>query len=454
MSPGHFRGEELFQSLKHYVAPFAIDLTNQLDVLVEESIACHFVGHELSEGRSVQVGTLLQLRQFADDLRRSDDPSQTEPGSQRLRECAQINDVADGIAVVAAQVLAVEHDQRWEALAFIAQLAVRVIFDNRNAILVRQQHQFAAPPLRQGGSGRVLKVGQHVHELGAETQRLFEQVGAETVFVDRDGNIFRAVHVESLQRAEISRRFHQHAISGIDKQLADQVERLLRAGSDQDVLHLRLDPVARHVVRNQFAQGRVTLRFPVLQGGSCLLGQYLVAGFFKALDGKHIGSGQAAAKGDHSRFLDDLQQLADLRAGDSLGAQGVTRCPGSRHGKPSTKAIAGSARASYLDAYSQTIDTGSTSLHLPDHDELPRLFVGKQKLVDLIRVIRNRVLIFNELRLVVAKCQQHVRYAVGLQFALLSIDHDAQLLKAGAAFRNHARCVDMNVDGVLSWVGI
>src|ERR1017187_1804229 len=123
-------------------------------------------------------------------------------------------------------------------------------------------------------------------------------------------------------------------------------------------------------------------------------------------------------------------------------------------GNPPTKAIAGSERASYLDAYSQTIDTGSTSLHLPDHDELPCLLVGKQKLVDLIRVIRNIVLIFNELRLVVAKCQQHVRYAVGLQFALLSIDHDAQLLKAGAAFRNHARCVDMNVDGVLSWVGI
>src|ERR1039458_1712903 len=84
MSPSHFRREELFQSLKHYVAPFAINLTNQLHVFVEESIARDFVGHELSESRSVQVGTLLQLRQLTDDLRRSDDPPQTEPGSQRL----------------------------------------------------------------------------------------------------------------------------------------------------------------------------------------------------------------------------------------------------------------------------------------------------------------------------------------------------------------------------------
>ena len=82
MSPGYFGREELLQRLKHHVAAFAIDLTNQLYVLVEESIACDFVGHELSEGRSVQVGALLQLRQLADDLRRGDDPSQSKPGSQ------------------------------------------------------------------------------------------------------------------------------------------------------------------------------------------------------------------------------------------------------------------------------------------------------------------------------------------------------------------------------------
>src|SRR5208283_1646409 len=126
MSPGYCGGEEFFQRLQHYVPPFAIDLTNQLDVLVEESIARYFVGHELGESRSVQVGTLLQLRQLGDDLGRSHDPSQTEAGREGLRECAQVNDVADGIAVVAAQVLAVEHNQRWEVFAFIAQLTVGV----------------------------------------------------------------------------------------------------------------------------------------------------------------------------------------------------------------------------------------------------------------------------------------------------------------------------------------
>src|ERR1019366_7261137 len=110
MRPGDCGREEFFESLKHYVAAFAVDLANQLYVLVEESIARYFVGYELGEGRSVQVGALLQLRQLADDIRRSDDPSQAKAGSQRLGERAQVNDIADGIAVVAAQVFAVEND--------------------------------------------------------------------------------------------------------------------------------------------------------------------------------------------------------------------------------------------------------------------------------------------------------------------------------------------------------
>src|ERR1019366_2813789 len=118
MSPSYCGREEFLQSLKHHVAAFAIDLANQLDVLVEKSIACDFVGHELSKGRSVQVGTLLQLYQLADDFRRSDDPPQAEAGSQRLRECTEVNDVANGIAVVSAQVLAIEHNERRQMLAF------------------------------------------------------------------------------------------------------------------------------------------------------------------------------------------------------------------------------------------------------------------------------------------------------------------------------------------------
>src|SRR5271169_7267703 len=98
-------------------------------MLVEESITRDLISHELSKGGGVQVGALLQLRQLADDLRRRNNPSQSKPWSQCLRERTQVNDVANGIAVVAPQVLAVEHNQRRQVFAFIAQLPVWVIFD-------------------------------------------------------------------------------------------------------------------------------------------------------------------------------------------------------------------------------------------------------------------------------------------------------------------------------------
>jgi len=51
---------------------------------------------------------------------------------------------------------------------------------------------------------------------------------------------------------------------------------------------------------------------------------------------------------------------------------------------------------------------GEASLHLSDQHELSCLPVGKQKLVDLERIISPPVLIFNEPRLIIAKSQQRV----------------------------------------------
>lgn len=86
-------------------------------------------------------------------------------------------------------------------------------------------------------------------------------------------------------------------------------------------------------------------------------------------------------------------------------------------------------------------------LRLPDDSEVPCLFVWEQKLVGLEGIIRAPVLIFNELRLVVAKCQQE--NTGGLQLILPSIDDEVQPL-VGAPV---ARLADMNVDGVFGQVG-
>ena len=53
-------GKIFVQGVQHGVTPLAINLADQLDVLVEEAITRDFVGDVLIEGRGVQIGSLLQ----------------------------------------------------------------------------------------------------------------------------------------------------------------------------------------------------------------------------------------------------------------------------------------------------------------------------------------------------------------------------------------------------------
>ena len=62
-----------------------------------------------------------------------------------------------------------------------------------------------------------------------------------------------------------------HAIAAIDKQFADEIERLLRAGGDHHVLDSRFDSVARHIGGNQLAQRFVTFGGAILQRMSSVL---------------------------------------------------------------------------------------------------------------------------------------------------------------------------------------
>ena len=144
MSPCYFGREIFVQRMQHRIAALAINLANQFDVLVEESVARDFVGNVLTEGGSVQVGGLFQLHQFADHVFGSDDPGQTNSGRERLREGAQVDHVAESESVIAAQIVAVEHHQRRNVLAFVAQLAVGIILDDRDAVLVGQKNELMA----------------------------------------------------------------------------------------------------------------------------------------------------------------------------------------------------------------------------------------------------------------------------------------------------------------------
>jgi len=85
-------------------------------------------------------------------------------------------------------------------------------------------------------------------------------------------------------------------IARIQKHLANEIERLLRAGRNHYVLGVRFDSIARHIGGNQFAKRFVTLGGAILQSMSTLLAKHFFTRLLKSLHGKRIGGGKASRK--------------------------------------------------------------------------------------------------------------------------------------------------------------
>ena len=91
---------------------------------------------------------------------------------------------------------------------------------------------------------------------------------------DVHGDELRLEQRERLQRAEIGRRFHQHAAARVDQRLAEQVEALLRARGHEHVLRIDAHRPRRVARRNPFAQLQIAFRRAVLQRRRRRVGQH------------------------------------------------------------------------------------------------------------------------------------------------------------------------------------
>jgi len=60
-------------------------------------------------------------------------------------------------------------------IAFIAQLPVRIIFNDRNPVFVSQFDQLFSSLEAEGDSAWILKIGQNVHELRSDAKRGFKK---------------------------------------------------------------------------------------------------------------------------------------------------------------------------------------------------------------------------------------------------------------------------------------
>ena len=96
----------------------------------------------------------------------------------------------------------------------------------------------------------VLEVGHDVAEAGpqASGQARLEQVGPQAVPVGLDRDEVRIGAGQRLEGSHVGRGLDHDVVPGVDQGPGQQVERLLRAGRDQDVLGIALATPGAYVV--------------------------------------------------------------------------------------------------------------------------------------------------------------------------------------------------------------
>ncbi len=233
----------------------------------------------------VQVGRLLGLQQLGVEGARGHQEAQAQAGGQHLGERAQVD--------AAFRVAGGERQRRG---LVEPEVAVGVVLHQRQAQLGGFGRQRCAARLGHRAARGVLEVGQQIHE--ARAVRARAHLGGQVVHQRAFVVARHAVHVglhgrEGLQGAEVGRGFHQHAASRVDEHLGHQVQALLRAGGDQDL-------VGRHVpgqeIRHGLAQRQVALARGVLQRGGSVVAQHRRAGLREVIDREGLGEGRPPAR--------------------------------------------------------------------------------------------------------------------------------------------------------------
>ena len=161
---------------------------------VEEVSGEHIGDDELLQTRRGDITTLLEERQLVDDLFGSGNDADPQAAGERLREGVDVDD----------QGVAIEAEERWRGWALEAQIAVGLVFEDRQTVAVGEVEEIAANAARQHLTGRILEGRIGVEQLGAvANQQILELIQIGPLDVPADDA--RAGGPEDLDRPEIAR---------------------------------------------------------------------------------------------------------------------------------------------------------------------------------------------------------------------------------------------------------
>ena len=183
-------------------------------------------GEVLGQRRGVDVGVELELHEAAEDRAARRDPADAQPAADRLRERVDVDDVRRRLLAQARQRGAVVADRRVDA-----------VLEDEEAARARELDEALAAPRREVGAGRVRarRLQRDELDLVAREDPL-ERVDVRALVVDRQRQHARAGRLQRAEDAGERRRLDDGDVAGVRSRAGDEVDRLARAGGDEDLV--------------------------------------------------------------------------------------------------------------------------------------------------------------------------------------------------------------------------
>src|SRR6185295_15888791 len=145
-------------------------------------------------------------------------------------------------------------EQGGRELTFVTELAVGIVLDQERFAFLDRLDQPLTPLERQGCALRVLKVGNEVKQFWFPGQVLFNFFDDEAILVRSQRDELSAERAPGEQESEVSGVFDEGGVAFIDESAADEIERLLTAGDNEDIVALDFETAARELPGDVIAE--------------------------------------------------------------------------------------------------------------------------------------------------------------------------------------------------------
>ncbi len=252
----------------------------------------------------------------------ADRPAEAHARDQGLGERAQEDDAPVGVE-------ALEGRQR---LALEAQRPVGRVLDHEQVEAVRELQDPVASLERERDAHRVVEVGHEVEEPRARgaLQDGLEIVGVDPVLVRAHRGVGGLAGIERDHGAEEGGVLGHHDVARVQDQLGGEVEALLGALEDEDLVEAARDAVGRHPLGDPRPQRRQPVGDRVLHDAAVLAREQVGVDGAQLVDGEQVWRGVAAAERDDRRVRAVLEELADGGGPDDVHPARVA----DRHPRP------------------------------------------------------------------------------------------------------------------------